>query len=869
MALASLGMMYRGTRMYIMSSDQLACYAILLGVYLLGFLVWHGLKLHNYELSTGLISIFILLKCFLVNVSFACCLTDFVTGLFCFAVFRLILSKISVGKMFIVPVGIVGGLVLGFITMAVFYARRMNNDSMLFGEEVQSIMQTNPQEAWEFIQTMFSTGQIAAGILLIFVYAGWLYFILKRPLAADVFNRKHMIGFGAAMILCFASNYSLGAAQSIAAPIVGVMQNYADSMEQMKYYQRLRAQASGLTAAKKGNGETYVLVIGESANKSHMSSYGYFRETTPWMDKLRNDENAVFMENAYASYVHTVPALLNALTSANQYNQKLNFAAPSIIEAARAAGFRTYWFSNQNRYGLVDNPLTIIADEADEVYWTPTSNRGPDGELLKLLDDKLHDLNPETNNLIIVHLIGSHEAYLKRLPVGYDTRWRENGMEYFGDIAKDDEYMKENVDTYDATIKYTDENLEKIYELISARVEDLSAFVYFSDHGQDVFGRKNHNASIFGFEMARIPMVTLVSDKWKTRYKEAFEKMRLHKDSPYTTDCLYDYLLGLSGIKTDEYEADKDLTETGYGLTWENAMTLWTDKNLQLQFYAKTEAHKLAEDPLYIKRKNIRFLNEKNNKYLAVNCDSVGAAREALEGGFCGVEINITPTEDEIMMGHAPELIMNMTFEEWLKEVPQDKMERLWLDVKFSSTDLLEHALEELERLDKVYHLKGRSFVEVSVPDERVKLFSDAGWEVSYYFLPTRNAISDEIVCPEVLFRAVENKTGRDYMYESPRDADAKNEIYLYASAVANVIEKEGIKNISFWSECYEFINTDVLPFLTRNIGFATFALPGFPPISDGEFINKFETYKYKRIIDDERMKRILISPETVFGISL
>lgn len=863
----SIGLIYRGTRTYIMSCDQYLYYSCFIGVYFLVYWLWTKAKLQNFTLTSLLASIFVFVKCFIIQMSFKACIIDFLSIFFLVAVLKFIIKNMPYRSIILYFLSCLGGIILGFCSIAAFYIHRVGNPGMPFGEEVQAIMQTNPQEAWEFLKTLFSLEQLLCLMAVILVCSLLVFFALQINSSTLSINtgRKKII-FLIVFVVAVWQNYMLGVSQSIAAPLIATMNYYSNSMNQMKYYQQMRENDVHLVASKKEKGETYVVVIGESANKRHMSSYGYFRKTTPWLDMQRNNANAVFMENAYASYVHTVPALLNALTSANQYNKKVNFMSPSIIEAANAAGFKTFWFSNQNRYGLIDNPLTIIANKSNEVYWTPTSNRGPDGELIKLLDERLKKLDPNENNLIVIHLIGSHEEYKNRLPKDYNTEWKENGMEYFGDIAKDDKFMKNSVDVYDATIKYTDENLEKIYGLISGKVNNLSAFVYLSDHGQDVFGRLNHNASVFNFEMDRIPMVTIISDEWKNKYSHKYEKMKEHATLPYTTDCFYDYMIGVCGIETDEYEADKDLTQDLYNITWDSGIVMWADANLQTSFYARTQPRNLSDDPLYITRKNLLYLNTQSDKYLAVACDSIASAREAVDEGFAGVEVNITPTENGIMIGHYPELTLNMTLDEWLSQIPEGKIKKFWFDTKMSKPENVEQAFLELQRLDKKYGLKDRVLLESSLVGDDMKRFSDAGWNTAYYFLPTRDAFSG-VECPQSIFDLVENHSANEHVY-TPK-AEEKEAIRHYGQLVANTVQKQNAKNISYWAECYPFIVQEVVPLLDYDVQFATFALPGVPQINDSQFIEKLENYKHINIMNDKRMKHILLSPNSIFGIDL
>lgn len=388
--------------------------------------------------------------------------------------------------------------------------------------------------------------------------------------------------------------------QSLLKPILDLINISQQSMTEMQQFRDLRKNNNNLNVNKVGKGETYVVVLGEASNRRHYSSYGYFRDTTPWLKSLRNNSNVLFLENAYTSYVHTVPALLNVLTSANQYNEEINFTAPSIIEVSRTAGFKTYWFSNKHRYSLLNNPLTTVAEEAENVYFTPKAGLYVDGKLNDLLEEHIKNMNPDDNNIIIINLMGSHAQYKSRLPKDYPIDFKESGKEYLGDRSEDKDFINNVLNPYDATVKYTDENLQRMYNTIKERVPDLSAYIYVPDHGEDVFGGKQHNASVFNFEMARVPFVMIFSDKWKNKYPYEFEHLKQNKNKPFTTDLFFEYLLGVANIKSDLVDKKFDIGSEEYKLDWNNAMTMWTNKKLQTQFYAKTRVYKLSEDPEYV-----------------------------------------------------------------------------------------------------------------------------------------------------------------------------------------------------------------------------------------------------------------------------
>lgn len=818
------------------------------------------------------LAFFVFLKSFFVRYSIIGVLSDtfLIYAFFYFTI--LITSKIRGRKCLLLRAiySLLASSLMTFLAMGAIYVRivqKIENSNSLFGEELQAVFQTNTQEAFEFLFSVFQI-QYLAVLMLVFIT---ISLVCWNALKVDNLSLpiKKKILLSSLMILLAALSIAIGGVgQSLLSPVYQLYEGYKQNIESMKHFQELRKQNQSIVANKNGKGETYVLVIGEAGNRRHYGAYGYFRDTTPWMSSLRQDSNTIFLENTYASFCHTVPSLLNALTSANQYNKEMNFAAPSIIEAAKAAGFRTYWFSNQNRYGLGDNPLTVVAEEADEVHFAANTNMGLDEELDKLLDKYLNNIDPEQNNLIIIHLLGSHAKYTSRLPEDYDTSWKESGVAYLGDVSKDEKFVNDVLNPYDSTIRYTDNNLQKMYQTIKAKVPDLSAYIYMPDHGEDVYGQKFHDSSQFTWEMVRVPFMMMVSDKWKQQYSGRFQLMQAHKDLPLTTDCLFNYMLGMMDIQSNIYEKQFDISSDSYDINWDNAITMWTDKNLQTQLYNKTNAIPLKDDPLYQKRTNIAWLNSNfKNKYLAVACDTVANAYEAIYEGASGMEINITPREDKIMMGHWPEYVLDLSFEEWLSIVPQERINKLWLDTKISSPELIQKTVDELDALDNKYNLKNRVIFESSMDDLNMKKFEEHGWNVMYYFLPTRNDVSGGVECPPSVMKLVENKTGQVAKYEPT--VEELPQIKAYAKNVSSLINRQKVHSISFWAEGYPFIIGEILPNVSTSMGLATWSIPGFPRVSDKKFKDEFYANKYRNILGDPDVHTILYDAELLFGIRL
>ena len=109
---------------------------------------------------------------------------------------------------------------------------------------------------------------------------------------------------------------------------------------------------------------TLVLVIGESTNRQRMSLYGYPRETTPELDKLK-DQLAVF-DNVITPRPYTIEALQQVLTFADEEHPDLYLSTPSLVSMMKQAGYKTFWITNQQTMTKRNTMLTTFSEQADE-----------------------------------------------------------------------------------------------------------------------------------------------------------------------------------------------------------------------------------------------------------------------------------------------------------------------------------------------------------------------------------------------------------------------------------------------------------------------------------------------------------------------
>lgn len=311
----------------------------------------------------------------------------------------------------------------------------------------------------------------------------------------------------------------------------------------------------------KETSRTVVLVIGESANRNDMSVYGYSRDTTPEMNRLRN-QIMVFKDVISASYM-TAPSLAMALTPADKQNKDGWQNLPDIITIARKAGYKTFWLSNQN---ATDGLLTLIAEGADVHHFYNhgdiISQSPYDDILLKPYQEALQD--PAPLKLIIVHLLGSHFHYKLRYPEKY-ARFDSNDDQIAREMKKAGrpDWMVAKRNEYDNSILFTDviwsQMTQNLFSSVTGKNSGKgAALLYFSDHGQEVGHYRDHGgpskSDKSGWE---VPMVLMTSDKL------TIPKPQL-ENRAFQTDRLDSTILGLLKITTPFYHNSDDILSESY-----------------------------------------------------------------------------------------------------------------------------------------------------------------------------------------------------------------------------------------------------------------------------------------------------------------
>ncbi len=435
----------------------------------------------------------------------------------------------------------------------------VSGGKMLSADILMTLFQTNPAEVMDYISEQNQLLWWSANTVLLLGTVLFLVFCFRLKSCRQNCRKPALITL---LLLAYLSVFSLprlqlNCAVTTAANMKATLKGFAEYQASLgERKARLQELQKILHSSSDG---VYMLVLGESTTRDHMHAYGYTRPTTPWLDKELSNPQALIFQNAYSNHVHTIPSLLYILTQQNQYNDLKLKDAYSVIEIAKAAGYQTYWLSNQKKYSVSDTPLTTIAQSADKAHYINdyTGNKSVSVYTDEKLAEFLPDLSRSPKALVIVHLMGCHSLYTDRYTEKFAV---------FSDSS-------EKVDTYDNCILHNDYVLEQLYGNIS-RAPNFMGWFYLSDHGEEPDLNLAHESSKFTFQMSHIPLVMIFSEKFKQQKPDVYKALQEHKNSAWSSDLMFNAMLDILGISGLNEKAADSIASPDYNHSKDDLLTL-------------------------------------------------------------------------------------------------------------------------------------------------------------------------------------------------------------------------------------------------------------------------------------------------------
>lgn len=701
---------------------------------------------------------------------------------------------------------------LSFVMNYLRFGIRMDFDSIV------AVLQSNRSEMIEFAKNelpFWGWIGILLVVLLPFIGLVWPGELKKTPSLASAVGFIAIAGIvGSGLV----SNSKFGNEFFYA------YQRYYEEISKFNEVQHRLSNPGNLDTHKDEKGETYIVVIGESQSKEHMSLYGYHRPTTPFLDSMSSAGELVVLDQAYSSHTHTIMVLQEALTQANQYNG-LNFTqVPTLMNVLNAAGFETVWLSNQVRLSNWDNVVSAIAEGCDEKIFVnkrigETVAASPYDERVLPELDRLLSENGERNKIIFVHLMGNHGNYDERYPPDFE------GLESKGKADYGLQPDPAKWEQYDNSILYNDWIMRGIMTRLGKSDEGIKALCYFADHAEDLQGGRGHNIGKFTYRMTQIPMYFWFSDDYKRKYPNVVTGIESNAHKYFSNDLTYQTLLGLTQVKTSTYDARFDLTSKSFELISPKI------KSGKIDYMS-------PENPYVQTARNVDSLDAwgMRNRVGAHRVNSYGKYDEVYRSGVGLIEFDIKIREGEhgveLEVGHGEDKVMSgQTLTQFLRSVPMNDSLRFWLDVKNLKPENITGVVKALTRLDVRYNLKDRLIVETSQTGSFVKAVAQAGFHLSYY-LPT------------------------DVMERS------KSEQQQIVNQVISQVSAQSLSAVSFDSKLYPWVLNNLEGRLPLRIVYHTWDL-GLD-IRHGDFTSLLSERPYFR---DKRVHSVLTVFPSVFEL--
>lgn len=692
-------------------------------------------------------------------------------------------------------------------------------------EVLYAVLQSDSREAYEYVSDFYParyvvTGLLALAAIVVVVYLQRFKAVLPLPSSLLLFLTMVFTTLAVAQRESLRIPLFLQSAFSDYQFEVGA---FKAALESRKF------QDIEFVATKAGLGETYVVVIGESLSKKHMSLYGYPRDTTPLMlERYRRGEILRF-DGAYSSHTHTTLVMQHSLTEANQYNQKDYVRSVSILEALTKANIETYWLTNQVIYGPFDTVTSVIASSADELValnvavGNTTVSQVYDealvGELRRVLAEPT-----DSTRVIFVHLSGNHSSYGSRYPRAKYTRFKgpiDQGV--LGLAAA----KNEMVNSYDNSVLYNDFVVSSLVDVVQAH-SGPSAFLYLSDHAEDVVGGLGHISANFNFAMTEIPMLAWLSPQYRDLYPKRTEHFASHTDELFSNDLLYDTLLGLVGVESDRYSQRYDLSAENYALLSQDAIVLNSRRK-----------YDDASNSSFWQQKNAQHLIETNQsrRVFPHRVNSLAKLQEVWNNGIRSFEVDVRFGDDQrttFTVGHHKG-VMGVGFERFLESVDSEQIERVWLDFKNLNSKNYQQAMNRLAYLDEKFGLKDKLIVESGTVHGLFKSFREAGWHTSYY-IPTTQVL--------------------DIAKAGDKDA-----VRALAQTMASQVAEQNVSAVSFDTRVYSFVEAYLEPMLTSDVVYHVWY---GPDLADVEFEQKLQA---SDIVTNQRVKTVLVKYTSQFHL--
>ena len=298
-----------------------------------------------------------------------------------------------------------------------------------------------------------------------------------------------------------------------------------------------------------------VLVVGETARAMNWGLNGYERDTTPELRKL-DVVNFPDVTSCGSATEVSLPCMFSPY-GRHDYDQGRIRSHESLLHVLEHAGIKTGWRDNQTGCkGVCDGLAFESLENATLPQWC-SGERCLDEVLLDGMDKSIAP--GPGDRVVVLHPLGNHgPSYYQRYPAQFKRFVPACESDDLGRCER-----QSIVNAYDNALLYQDHFLARTIESLQQRSDYDTALVYVSDHGESL-GEKGlflHGVpyAIAPREQVKVPMVMWFSPGFAADSGLDVACLRREAAAPASHDNLFPSVLGLLDVRTQVYDASRDL----------------------------------------------------------------------------------------------------------------------------------------------------------------------------------------------------------------------------------------------------------------------------------------------------------------------
>jgi glucan phosphoethanolaminetransferase (alkaline phosphatase superfamily) len=247
--------------------------------------------------------------------------------------------------------------------------------------------------------------------------------------------------------------------------------------------------------------DNVVVIMGESLGAKYMSLFGFEKETTPYLDSVKDRLEYSWGYSCGVTTDVAVPTFF--LLKREPKNTGLLLSdKTNLFAMAKKAGYKTYYITTQKLTvmgGFLANSVDVVKSRVD--FKEPIID--------EYLSDFFKSLDLKGKNFIVLHQRNSHSPYDHNTPKRF-WKYEIKNVPY-------KEYMR---NAYYNSLQYSDYIFKEIIEKIDSTESSAVLFIT-SDHSEMMGfeseeGRFGH--SYLGFEDAKVPFIVYKNSECKNEY---------------------------------------------------------------------------------------------------------------------------------------------------------------------------------------------------------------------------------------------------------------------------------------------------------------------------------------------------------------